>query len=246
MLGAEIARDSPTPLYYQLQRVLLEQIESGRLVPGQAIPTEKELEAQYDLSRITVRRALDELARAGYITRERGRGSFVAVKIQDTRSEKLSGFMEGLMERGFSVGCRILYNGSVPAPPKIAARLALEPGTPTYVIRRIGLAEEKPMGLSELWLAVGDLEISDEELAKRVAIHTYLRSLLREQYGTVLVSGEKTLEATLSTPEEAELLETVPGAPLLLARLVMRSREGKPTVYTKALYRGDQSPLSGG
>jgi GntR family transcriptional regulator len=241
MLGAEIDRDSPIPLYYQLQRILLEQIESGQLVPGQAIPTEKELEEEYGLSRTTVRQALNELARAGHITRERGRGSFVAVKIEDTRSEKLVGFMEEVMERGIPVGCQILFNDSVPAPPKVATRLELEPGTPTYLIRRIGLAEGRPFCLAELWLAVdGDLEISQEELVKRVSIHTYLESLLRGQYGIILVGGEKTLEATLCTPEEAELLDTVPGAPLLMARVVIRSRGGKPIVYIKALYRGDR------
>jgi len=238
---AEIDRDSPVPLYYQLQRILLEQIESGQLVPGQAIPTEKELERDYGLSRTTVRQALNELARAGYLTRERGRGSFVAAKVEDTRSEKLSGFMEELIERGVPVGCQILFNGSVPAPPKIAARLEVEPGTPTYLIRRVGLAEGKPLALAELWLAVdGDFSISHEEVTKRVAIHTYLESLLLDQCGIILTGGEKTLEATLCTPDEAELLGTAPGAPLLLVRVVIRSREGKPVVYIKALYRGDR------
>ena len=245
MLGAEIARDNPTPLYYQLQRVLLEQIESEQLVPGQAIPTEKELETRYGLSRITVRRALDELARAGYITRERGRGSFVAVKLEDARSEKLRDLMEELVDHGVSVGSRILFNGCVPVPRKIAKRFGIEPGTPTYLIRRVALADGKPIVLSEFWVAVADdFSISNEELAERAAIHTYLQSLLLYQYGIILAGGEKTLEATLCTPEEAELLETVPGAPLLLGRLTIRSQKGKPVVYIKALYRGDRYSYS--
>jgi GntR family transcriptional regulator len=149
--------------------------------------------------------------------------------------------MEELIEHGVSVGCQILFNGSVPASPKVAERLEVEPGMPTYLIRRIGLAEEKPIALAELWLAVDeDFRISQEELAKRVTLHTYLESLLLGQYGIILAGGEKTLEATLCTPDEAELLETVPGAPLLLARVIIRSREGKPVVYIKALYRGDR------
>jgi GntR family transcriptional regulator len=244
VFGAEIDRDSPIPFYYQLQRILLQQIESGHFVPGKGIPSEKELERRYNLSRTTVRRALDELARAGHITRERGRGSFVTVKVEDTRPnrwEKMSGFLEELIEHGVSVGCRILFSGSVPAPPAIAKRFELEPGTPVYLLRRVGLAEGKPLGLAELWLAVdSDFGINQEELTKRVALQSYLRPLLLDQYGIILEGGEKTLEATLCTPEEAELLETVPGAPLLLARLLIRSLEGKPIVYIKALYRGDR------
>jgi GntR family transcriptional regulator len=241
MFGAKIDRDSLIPLYYQLQQILLQQIESGQLAPGQGIPAERELEKRYNLSRTTVRRALDELARAGYITRERGRGTFVTVKLEDTRSEKLGDLMEELVDHGVSVGCRVLFEGCVPVPPKVAERLEIEPGTPTYNIRRVALAEGKPVVLSEFWVAVGeDFRIGHEESAERIAILAYLESLLQDQFGIRLAGGEKTLEATLCTPGEAELLETIPGAPLLLGRLTLQSQKGKPVVYIKALYRGDR------
>ena len=240
-LKAEIDRDSPVPLYYQLQQILLREIEWGQLVPGQPLPTEKELEKRYGLSRTTVRRALDEIARAGYITRERGRGTFVAVKLEDTRSEKLRGFVGELMDQGVSVGCQVLFDGSMPAPPRVAKQLGMEPGTLAYLIQRVELTEGQPFTLTELWLAVeDDLGISREELTEKINLYAYLESLLLDRYGIILAEGEKTLEATLCMPEEAELLETAPGAPLLLARFIIRSREGKPVIYIKVLYRGDR------
>jgi GntR family transcriptional regulator len=236
-----IDRGSPLPLYYQLQRLLLDQIESGQLEPGDELLTEQELIAEHGLSRTTVRRALDELARSGYITREQGRGTFVSAKVEDTRAEKLRGFLEDLSERGVEIGTRILFCGSVPAPPRAAKRLEIESGVPAYLIHRVGLADGEPIGLAEVWLGVDDtLEISREELAEQKVLHTFLESMFQEKYGTRFVSGEKTLEATVATPEEAELLSTLPGAPLLLVRVIMRSPEEKPLVYVKTLYRGDR------
>jgi GntR family transcriptional regulator len=237
----ELERASPIPLYYQIQRNLLEQIESGTLSPGAEIPTEKELMERYGVSRATVRRALDDLVRQGYITRQQGRGSFVAIKVEDTRSEKLRGFLEDMRERGFDVGCEILFNGHATPYAKVLRILEPTTGMQPYMIRRIGKVEGEPIGLAEVWLAVDKpVEISKEALAQYDVLYTFIENLYLEEYNLRLVSGKKTLQATVATPEEAELLHTEPGAPLLMAQVVIQTSTGKQVVYIKTLYRGDR------
>ncbi|HBY99283.1 MAG: GntR family transcriptional regulator [Ardenticatenaceae bacterium] len=239
--SSTIERDSPVPLYYQIQQTLLEMVESGMLKPGDEVPTEKELVEQFEVSRATVRRALDELVRQGYITRQQGRGTYVSVKLEDTRSERLRGFLEDVRERGLDVGCEILFNGSVPAPPRVARVLQRGEDQRAYLIRRVGIVEGEPMGLAEVWLAVDDeVDTTRQELAQYQLLYTYVERLFADRYGIRLVSGEKTLQATVATPEDAALLHTEPGAPLLLVQVVIYSSTGKPVVFIKTLYRGDR------
>jgi GntR family transcriptional regulator len=241
-------RSSPIPLYQQIRQILGKKIKAGELSTGEMLPSEAEFEEIFGVSRVTVRQALNTLARAGYITRERGRGSFVTFKVQDdreARSERLRGFMEEQAEQGHSVGCRVIFNGTVPAPPQIAEKLDLHPGTPCYYIRRIGLVEEIPIVCSEVWLAIeDDLGISREAMEKEVAIYTWLKEILNDRFGKTLGEGDKTLEATLATPEEADLLETVPGAPLMMAKVIFRSTTEEPLIHIKACYRGDRYAYS--
>lgn len=238
---AELERASPIPLYYQIQRALLEQIETGLLAPGAEIPTEKELMERYGVSRATVRRALDDLVRQGYITRQQGKGSFVAIKVEDTRSEKLRGFLEDMRERGFDVGCEILANGHATPPAKVVRLLGLQGDVEPYLIHRIGMVEGEPIGLAAVWLAVDKpVSVTREELASYDVLYTYIEDLFREEYNLRLVSGHKTLQATAATPEEAELLHTEPGAPLLMAEVLIKASTGRAVVYIKTLYRGDR------
>lgn len=236
-----LERESPIPLYYQLQAILRDQIDAGVLKPGDEVPSEKDLMEQYNVSRATVRRALDELVRHGYVTRHQGRGTYVSVKLEDTRAERLRGFLEDMSARGFKIGAKILFNGTVPAPLKVSKQLGLPEGTPVYLIRRIGTVEGEPIGLAEVWLGISDrLDISREELAKMEVLHTFLESLFMEKYGTHFANGEKSIEATAATPEEAQLLETETDAPMLLVRVLIRSSTGKALVFIKTLYRGDR------
>lgn len=239
----ELERDSPVPLYYQIQRNLIEQIESNAFAPGAEFPTEKELMRLYGVSRATVRHALDNLVRQGYLTRQRGLGTFVSVKVEDTRSEKLRGFLEHMRDQGLDVGCEILFCGHRKAPAKVAKALNLgadaEPSP--FLVHRVGIVENEPMGLAEVWLNVErSVDVTAEELAKYNVLHTFVEDLYFEEYGLRLASGTKTLEATVATSEEARLLGVEPGSPLLLVQVRIKSSTGKMLVYIKTLYRGDR------
>src|SRR5579863_5096919 len=93
-IAGPLDRDLPVPLYHQLQAVLKAEIESGKWRPGDQLPTESQLTGLYQVSKITVRQALEELAELGYIRREHGRGTFVERRKFDEGPRELTSFTE--------------------------------------------------------------------------------------------------------------------------------------------------------
>ena len=113
MGDARVDRDDPVPLYHQLYRILLDKITSGAWRPGDLIPSEKELGQQYQSSRITIRQTLQQLAADGYLSREQGRGTFVAEpKMRGVQG--FASFTDDMRNRGLIPGSKII-NQEIPA-----------------------------------------------------------------------------------------------------------------------------------
>lgn len=237
---AQLNRGSPLPLYHQLLQVLLDRINAGEYGPGELLPSEKELEAEYGVSRVTIRKAMDELMQMGQVVRQQGRGTFVTDKVEDYRSELLRGFMEEQIQRGAHVSTRVLAEELIPANRPVADALQLEVGTPVCHIRRVGFTDGSPIVLSDFWYDLPEGCKHLPELGAQVTIFSALCSFFRETAGRTLVDGFKTVEATVCDAEESELLETTEGAPLLLQRVTLCDHTGRPTVFIKARYRGDR------
>ncbi len=235
-----IDRELPIPLYYQLQNILLQQVKSCS--PGDELPSAREIMEEYGVSRITVQRALNELVREGYINRQPGKGNFVAKKLEDTRAERLTGFLEEQQKLGLKIGSRTLFIGQKEAPPAIFEKLDLVPGEATFLIQRVGIVEDEPVAVSDLWLALPKrFELYEESLSQHEVhlVHTFIESIFL-QNGIQLPGGEKTLEATIATSREADLLNINLGDPMMLVHVTMRSQDNRNVVYVKAIYRGDR------
>lgn len=233
---AAIDRSSPLPLYYQLRQILLRHILSGDIAPGEPLPTEKELQERHCVSRITVRRALSDLASEGYISRQAGRGTFVLrAKVQD-RSEKLGGFVDDLVAQGYEVESQILGHGFRPVPHRVAQKLGVDVGQPVLYLRRLVYADSEPIGLATGYFNVGEeITFTREELNS-----SSIFPLLEQKYNIVLRRADKTMEATLALGDEAELLDVKPNTPLLLAELIAYDEQGQRVGFVKSLYRGDR------
>jgi GntR family transcriptional regulator len=227
---------SPLPLYYQLKHLLLRHIQSGDLAPGEPFPSEKELEERHGVSRITVRRALSDLATEGYISRQAGRGTFVLPpKLQD-RSEKLGGFIDDLIAQGFQVRSEILDHSFTSAPLAVAEALDIAADHPVLYFEKLVYADGEPIALALCYFNIrehADLSLNDLNLSS-------IYPLLEQRYGIVLRRADKTIEATAAREREAHLMRTEPGAPMLLATLLIYDDSGKPSALVKALYRGDR------
>src|SRR5512137_1074852 len=136
------------PRYYQLANILRERIASGELEAHQSIPSERQLEELYSVSRTTIRQAIDLLVRQGFLYREHGRGTFVSPQKLQKGISELTSFTEDMKQRGLVPGQKILEIGMVEAPEKVRQHLELPAGSDAVLrIERLRLGDGVPMGL---------------------------------------------------------------------------------------------------
>ena len=235
-----IDRNAPTPLYHQLTEALLALIDEGELREGDPIPTERELGAKFRVSRITVRRAIDELVREGYLVTQQGKGTFVArPKIQRQLTEMKS-FSEGMAEGGHHPGTQLLSLRHEKVAGHIAAALGLDDHSWVWVVERLRFADDEPVCISMAYLNLPpDMTLTPAELQ----LYGSLWSIL-ERKGIVLTDIEDTIQAMASGEREAELLQIEVGAPLLLVEGVVYADRGIPIEYHQMFNRGDRYKYS--
>ncbi len=225
------------PKYFQLASILRQKIEDGEWEPRSPIPSERQLEVLYNISRTTIREAINSLVQQGYLYREHGRGTFVSPQKLQKGWMDLTSFSEDLVKRGIVPGQVIRSLARVIPPPRVLQRLELPAGSTVYRIERIRLGDGTPIGLQTSYLALAPVqEISMEEMEAAGSLYR----ILMEKFHIIPTEADETLEVTLATPEEAALLEIATGAPLLLNERVLFSQERRPVEYVKILYRGDR------
>ncbi len=225
------------PKYHQLAALLREKIDDGEWQPRSAIPSERQLETLYGISRTTIREAIDSLVRQGYLYREQGRGTFVSPQKLQKAMLELTSFSEDLLRRGIQPGQIIRSLEWVVPNPKILQKLELPAGTRVLRIERIRLGNDTPIGLQTSYLALKEgQDITLKEMETRGSLYIILQEKLR----IIPSEADETLEVTLATPEEAALLHIVEGAPLLLSERVLFAQDRRPVEFVKILYRGDR------
>lgn len=232
-----IDRRDRVPLYCQLKAIILERIESEELRPNDPIPSEKELIRQYGLSRTTVRQAISELVREGYIYRRRGKGTFVSRPKMQHGLRKLTSFSEDMRSRGFRPGARVLEFDRVRPPRKVAAYLELADDDEVYKVVRLRFADDEPVGLQESYVHVGrDRAITRADVEGEGSLY----ELLESRFNIQLNEADESVEATPANAREADLLEVKKGSPLLLRERITFAVGGRPVEFVKTIYRADR------
>jgi GntR family transcriptional regulator len=225
------------PKYYQLTNILRQMIEDGAWHQHEPIPSERLLEEQYNLSRPTIRQAIDLLVRQGFLYRVHGKGTFVSPpKLQKGISE-LTSFSEDMINRGLKPGQIILEFGFTLPPPQVKKHLELPSGQQVLRIKRLRTGNDTPIGIQDSYLALQPgQEITREEIEKCGSIYT----ILQEKFGILPSEADETLEVTLASAEEGSLLEVPEGSPLLLSERILWTQNRKAVEFVKILYRGDR------
>lgn len=223
-----------TNLYQQLQDWVRQAIASGELAPTAAIPTERELAEKFDVSRITVRKALDGLVYEGLLTRRQGAGTFVATRVEKTYS-KMSSFTEDMISRGRVPSSKWLSRTSGLVNPEEALTMGLSPGTLVYRFNRMRFADGVSMGLDYATVP-GDCLPSLE------AVGDSLYDAL-EKNGTRPIRALQRLRAVAFNAEQAKLLDIPEGSPGLLIERRGFLANGRPAEFTQSYYRGDSYDL---
>src|SRR5271168_1255856 len=137
------------PLYYQIQRALMEKIHSGELATGDPLASEEELARVYQVSRMTARQALHGLKTSGYAFSQKGRGTFVTRPKMEKNIMHLQGFTEDMKQRGMVPSSRVIEQTVIKATKDLAEKLHVTPGDAVMLLRRLRLADGIPMALEE-------------------------------------------------------------------------------------------------
>ena len=212
---------------------VLDMIE--RLEVGQAIPSERQLSAKLGVSRLTLRAALDELAREGYVVRRRGSGTFVS-EPKIAQELTMTSFTEDMRRRGMNPASRTLALDVVPAGAQLGRFLHVSPSEPVVVIKRLRLADRETMAIETLHVR----EAVVPGLTKRDLDGRSFYELLRDRYGIVISGGIQTIEPTVTSAEESEALGVPLHSPAFLFERVTRDAAGSVVEFVRSIYRGDR------
>src|SRR5215831_6078976 len=221
---------SSLPLYQQLQRALKQAIDQHILAPDDALPAERDLAAEFEVSRITVRKALDGLVAEGLLVRRQGSGNFVSARVEKNFA-MLTSFSEDMRARGRSPRSVWLKRAAGTVTPEEALALRLSPGTPVYRFNRIRYADDVPMALEFATVVASALPSLE-------AVDTSLYEAL-EKTGHRPVRALQRLRAVLLNAEQAELLKAKAGDPGLLVERLGSLRDGSAVEFSQSYYRGD-------
>jgi GntR family transcriptional regulator len=233
-----IVRQPGITAHAQIEDWLADAIAVGQLTPGDRLPTEQDLAARLGVSRMTLRHALSELAQRGLVTRTvgRGGGTFVAEPKLEQDLTTLAGFSEQLRRHGKVAGARVLAAAKIPAGPAAAAALELTEGDPVHDVRRIRLADGKPIVIEHSQFPAA---LFPDLLDCRLDGSLY--ELLAERYGQRPHRARESLEPVVAGVREAEALEVEEGAPLMLVERTAYSPAGQPLEYARDRFRGDRT-----
>jgi GntR family transcriptional regulator len=229
---------SKLPLYDQIERNLRNLIVDGHLKPGEAMPGEWDLAGLYGVSRLTVRRALDELVRQNWLEKKHGVGTFVRQPtIASIAAGKLS-FTRQMRAIGREPGSRFISQRVIAATGKIARALHIHEGDPIIEITRVRLADNIPILLETACLSTvrfPTLERQDWSKAES------LYKILSDEYQTNISAMDHTIKPVTLTETEARYLKAKSGIPALLSEIVAYTPEGIPVEYSWSFSNGDKS-----
>ena len=229
----ELQTESSSPLYHQLMQRISADIERGKYPTGSKIPPEHELEQLYQVSRVTVRRALAELTAEGKLERKQGKGTFVSVPSGRVQLKSLHSFHDSCRMNHVVPSTDVIHQKEITADSSDAEELNLDTGGRVLEILRVRKADGVPVVLERNRFSLAYAWLEDQDLTGS------LYSLLRE-YGVEPKLAVHDVSMRFAAAEEAELLETEQGAPLVCLHEVIYDQKGRPLHNSVQLIRGER------
>jgi GntR family transcriptional regulator len=205
-----------------------------RLGVGNAIPSERQLSADLGVSRLTVRAALDDLAREGYLVRRRGSGTYVQ-QPKIAQELTMTSFSEDMRRRGMAPGSRTLSLTRELAGARLGRLLRVSPSEEILVIKRLRLADGETMAIETLHLPAALVPgLEPQDLAGS------FYELVRDRYGVIIASGTQAIEPTVTNEEESTALGVPLHSPAFLFERTSRDESSRTVEFVQSVYRGDR------
>ena len=226
----------PQPAYRQLRDALERAIRGGTYPPGSALPSERELGERLGLSRMTVRRALEELVRDHVIEQRRGSGTYVRGRRVEQPTDVLLGYTEEARLLGFRPGSVLFDARPAPAEEDVARALRIAVGTTVLRVNRLRTADDEPLAVQVSHLPPPYHDLSIDELKRAGSLYQALLA----QFGVTPEGAEQSIAARMPTEQEQEMLAIDAMTPVLALERTTFDAEGRPFEYVVSAYRSDR------
>lgn len=235
-----IDRDSPVPVYYQIQQDLINRIRRGEWQIGQQMPSESSLIDEYKVSRVTLRQALAELEKDNLIKRHRGKGAFITGTnpkpfVYDLNYKMVSG--DGVDKEGDGISAEVLDIKYVsPAYPEIKAELKLSDDNASAVyLKRLFFLRGKPIAIGRSWLPAYMLP----GLVEKGLVNCSVTDTLRERYNIIPKTVDDYVEVVRCSQSDSILLKCTLDVPLLLVKGKSSLEDSRVVEYSETNWLGD-------
>ena len=231
-----ISKHGSVPLYKQLKNQLLQEITSGALGLGSRVASERELAERYGISRMTARKAIEELARERYLIRTVGKGTYVTSARRTSEFLQVISFSEDMRRQGYSVASKVLRFEIQEPTPEVAERLGLKSSDKVVNLERIRYANRVPTAIQSSYL----VHMLCPGLMKHDFSSDSLYRVLSEELGLRLSFSNNTLESRISTKEEMRRLRLTHPIGLFVLEQTTYLEQGDPIEYVVSIFRGDR------
>lgn len=231
-----ISKEKNDSLYNQLVEILMNQIKYD-LVPGDKLLSERMIAEEYNVSRTTVRLALDELEKQGFIVKEHGRGTFVSDLWKDmTDLSDVYSFTDHMKELNRNPKTKILSFSQISVDKMIANALGIQEGQQAYELTRLRIADDIPMMYEINYLPASLFPELSLELLRKKPLYT----VIGDDYNYVIKYADDEFSASLITAEESKILNQKKGDACLRIKRVTYNLDNKVVEYTLSVARSDQ------
>ena len=228
-----VDKDSPFTLYYQLREKLAKQIANHHWKPGEKIPSEAELCGTYDVSRITVRKAIEDLVRSGQLVKYQGKGTFVTNVSMEHKLSKFYSFSEELTQSGMTERAQVLSFDVIGATEELSEKLSIEENEQVFMVKRLRTADEMPYTVEISYIPYAICKGLTAENITKKGLYNSMRSLD--------VFPERIIEkirAAIVGKSDAGLMKIKPNSPAI--KLERLTYYGPLTIeYCVSIVRGD-------
>lgn len=235
-----MARETTIPMYFRVAETLRARIESRRYRPGELIPSEKELSREFNVSLITIRKAMELLVQEGLVARKRGSGTWVLSSNHGRLPIKLSGnfrdWFDSVSGRLQRLEAEVLEVGVVGCPEQVARILGLEEGKPVWRMRRVRKHKGEPISY---YINYASAELAGLVSAADFRKRSFLE-VFQEKSGLRLKRIEQRVEATVADMDVSSILGVDFGSPLFFVENVYYTIHEQPVEVTHMYYRGDR------
>lgn len=227
------------PKYFKVKSAIMKLLDSGDLTPNAALPSERELMLEHDVSRITVRKAIEELEQEGLVYKVQGKGTFVKGDHKKQDLISITSCTEDVKKQGMVPTRQVLYSEIIPADKKRQNRLQLSEGDRVFHMARIYYADGEPINHTTVYLPCKFFPGIESYDFSQYSLY----GVLEEDYGVKITRAERTLEAVIAYEDICRHLHVHSGIPLILFNCVtygeIRGRE-YPIENFKCYYRSDR------